>query len=114
MHTARGGGFGTAPGCDTVTRGLGELPPIWLEAGVGLAQPFVPLWAQLLERAGPGAAAISQPLPYFLPPPSLPSRRYPSGFGCTIKGAYPRFIAGLCLQGVTNASLWTLVLRKSN
>ena len=32
MHTARGGGFGTAPGCDTVTRGLGELPPIWLEA----------------------------------------------------------------------------------
>lgn len=62
-------------------------------------------------RGGPaaGAAAISQHYPISTtPPPSPPGYKHPSCFGCTIKGACLRFIAGLCLQGVTNASLWTL------
>lgn len=88
---------------------LRELPLAWLE--VGAVSPL-----QLPRSAGPAAkvgrglepqpSVSAAPLPPW--PPFLPGCRHPSGFGCAIKGAYPRFIAGFCPQGVTNTSLWTL------
>lgn len=82
--------------------------------GSGLCPPQLPaVGAQLLEpRAGAqGARSHSHPsaLPHFHHPAALSARLQPlAGFGCTIKGAYPRFIAGLYPQGVTDARLWTL------
>ena len=63
------------------------------------------------EGGGAGARSHSHPsaLPHFHHPAALSARlQPPAGFGCTIKGAYPRFIAGLYPQGVTDARLWTL------
>lgn len=104
-HTdSRGGGWGRPPAESATATCLGQLPPTGLEVGVGSAQPLPPA-AREWEWPKPQPSVSAAP-----PPQAALSTRSqaPRGLGCTIKEAYPRFIAGLRPQGVANASLWTL------
>lgn len=81
-----------------------------LEVGVGSHPPRLPhSRPRGHSRARPPVVANSQRGPTTTAlPPSPPGYRHQSCFSHTIKGVYLRFIAGLCPQGVTSASLWTL------
>lgn len=112
-RVSKGGGTQTARGRAAAqslplppSLGSRQLPPTWQEVGEGSASPF-PLQAGLREWEWPQPQPSVSAAP--LPQAALSARsQAPGGFGCTIKEAYPRFIAGLGPQGVTDARLWTL------